>query len=69
MYSRKPCIVFTGLYKEKNQNFNKLKKNVVDTLSETGISTEETTNNIEKLHRIAKNYKNLNPTHLRKKIF
>ena len=58
MYSRKSCIVLTGLCKEKNENLNKLKEDVVETLWETGISKEEITNNIGKLHRIGKTDKN-----------
>ena len=57
MYSRS-CIVLTGLCKEENENLNKLKEYVVETLCETGISKEEITNNIDKLHRIGKTDKN-----------
>ena len=58
MSSRRPCIVLTELCKEENKNLNKLKKVVANTLSETGISKEEITNNINKLHRIGKIDKN-----------
>ena len=51
-YSRKPCIVLTGLCKEENENLNKLRKDFVVTLSETGISKEEITRNTDILHRI-----------------
>ena len=37
---------------------NKLKEDVIETLSETRISKEEITNNIDKLHRIGKTDKN-----------
>ena len=47
MYSRRSCIVLTGLCKEENENLNKLRKHVVETLCETGISKEEITNNID----------------------
>ena len=50
MYSRKSCIVLTGLCKEENENFNKLKEDVLETLCETGISKEEISNSIDKLH-------------------
>ena len=43
MYSRRSCIVLTGLCKEENENLNKLKEDVVETLCETGISKEEIT--------------------------
>ena len=56
MYSRRSCIVFTGLCKEENKNLDKLKD--VETLCETGISKEEITNKIDKLHRIGKTNKN-----------
>ena len=58
MYSRRPCIVLTELFKEKNENLKKLKTDVVETLSETGMPKEEITNNIDKLHRIRKIDKN-----------
>ena len=58
MSSRRPCIVLTELCKEENKNLNKLKKVVANTLSETGMSKEEITNNINKLHRIRKIDKN-----------
>ena len=58
MYSRRSCIVLTGLCKEENENLNKLKEDVVETLCETGISKEEITNNKGKLHRIGKTDKN-----------
>ena len=58
MYSRRPCIVLTGLCKEKNKNLNKLKKDVVETLCETRISKEEITINIGKFHRIERTDRN-----------
>ena len=58
MCSRRSCIVLTRLCKEENENLNKLKEDVVETLCETGISKEEITNNIDKLHRIGKTDKN-----------
>ena len=58
MYSRRSCVVLTGLCKEENENFNKLKEDVLETLCETGISKEEISNNIDKLHRIGKTNKN-----------
>ena len=58
MYSRRSCVVLTGLCKEENENFNKLKEDVLETLCETGISKEEISNNIDKLHRIGKTIKN-----------
>ena len=58
MYSRRACVVLTGLYKKENKNFNKLKEDVVETLCETGISKEEISNNLDKLHRIGKTNKN-----------
>ena len=58
MYSRRPCVVLTGLCKEGQENFNKLKEDVIETLCETGISKEEISNNIDKLHRIGKTNKN-----------
>ena len=54
MSSRRPCIVLTELCKEENKNLNKLKKVVANTLSETGMSKEEITDNINKLHRSEK---------------
>ena len=57
MYSRRSCTVLTGLCREENENFNKLKENVLETLCETGISKEEISNNIDKLHRIGKTNK------------
>ena len=48
IYSRRPCIVLTVLCKEENENLSKLKKDVVDTLSESGISKEEVANKIDK---------------------
>ena len=58
MYSRRSCVVLTGFCKEENENFNKLKEVVLETLCETGISKEEISNNIDKLHRIGKTNKN-----------
>ena len=58
MYSSRPCIVLTVLSKEEKENLNKLKINVVYTLRETGISKEEITKNIDKIHRIGKTDKN-----------
>ena len=52
MYSRRPWIFLTESCKEKNENLNKLKKDVVDMLSETGISKEEIT-------KTSTNYKGL----------
>ena len=43
MYSRRSCIVLTGLCTEENENLNKLKEDVVETLCKTGISKEEIT--------------------------
>ena len=47
IYSRRSCIVLTGLCKEENENLNKLRKDVVETLCETRISKEEITNKID----------------------
>ena len=47
IYSRRSCIVLTGLCKEENGNLNKLRKDAVETLCETRISKEEITNNID----------------------
>ena len=58
MYSRRSCIVLTRLCKNENENFNKLKDDFVEMLCYTGISKEEITNNIGKLHRIGKTDKN-----------
>ena len=58
MYSRRSCVVLTRLCKEENENYNKLKEDVIETLCETGISKEEISNNIDKLHRIGKTNKN-----------
>ena len=58
MYSRRFCIVLTGLCKEEDKNLNKLTEDVVETLCKTVISKEEITNNIDKLHRIGKTDKN-----------
>ena len=58
MYSKRACVVLTGLCKEENKNFNKLKQDVVETLCETGISKEEISNNLDELHRIGKTNKN-----------
>ena len=58
MYSRRSCIVLTGLCKEQSENFSKLKEDVLETSCETGISKEEISNNIDKLHRIGKTNKN-----------
>ena len=57
MYSRS-YIALTGLCKEENENFNKLKEDVLETLCEIGISKEEISNNIYKLHGIGKTNKN-----------
>ena len=46
------------LYKEENANLNKLKEDVIEMLCEMGISKEEISNNIDKLHRIGKTDKN-----------
>ena len=54
MYSRRSCIVLVRLYNEENENLKKLKEDVVEMLWETGISKEEITSNIDKLHRIGK---------------
>ena len=43
---------------EENENLIKLKRDVVDTLSETGIYKEENTKNLQKLHKIGKTDKN-----------
>ena len=58
MSSRRPCIVLTGLCKEKTKNLNKLKKDVVETLCETRISKEKITINIGKFHRIGRTDRN-----------
>ena len=47
IYSRRSCIILTGLCKEENENLNKLRKDVVETLCETRISKEEITNKID----------------------
>ena len=47
IYSRRSCIVLTGLCKEENENLNKLRKDVAETLCETRISKEEITNKID----------------------
>ena len=46
------------LYKEENANLNKLKEDVIEMLCQMGISKEEISNNIDKLHRIGKTDKN-----------
>ena len=58
MYSRRSCIVLTGLCKGENEKLNKLKEDVVETLCETGISKEKVTSNTDRLHRIGKTDKN-----------
>ena len=54
MYSRRSCVVLTGLCKEENENFNKLKEDVIETLCETGISKEGISNYIDKLEKLAR---------------
>ena len=58
MYSRRSCLVLTRLCKKENKNLNKLKEDVPETLYETGISKEEISGNIDKLHKIEKTNKN-----------
>ena len=55
MYSGRSCTVLIRLCNEENKNLNKLKEDVVEMLWEMGISKEEITSNIDKLHRIGKN--------------
>ena len=55
MYSGRSCIVLIRLCNEENKNLNKLIEDVVEMLWEMGISKEEITSNIDKLHRIGKN--------------
>ena len=54
MYSRRSCVVLTGLCKEENENLNKLKEDVVETLCETGISKEGISNYIDKLEKLTR---------------
>ena len=56
MYSRRSCIVLIRLCNEENENLNKLKEDIVEMLWEMGISKEEITSNIDKLHKIGKNW-------------
>ena len=52
------ALPLPGYLKKENENLNKPKEVVVETLRETGISKEEITNNIDKLLKILKTDKN-----------
>ena len=49
--SRRPCLIVSGVKKEKNENMENLTKNVIYKLEQTGIPKEKLKTNIDKLHR------------------
>ena len=49
-YSRRPCLIVSGVKKEKNENMENLTETIIDKLEQTGIPKELKTN-IDKLHR------------------
>ena len=50
-YSRRPCLIVSGVIKEKNENMENLTETIIDKLEQTGIPKEELKTNIDKLHR------------------
>ena len=50
-YSWRPCLIVSGMKKEKNENMENLSETIIDKLEQTGISKEELKTNIDKLHR------------------
>ena len=49
--SRRPCLVVSGVKKEKKKNMENLTETIIDKLGQTGISKEELKINIDKLQR------------------
>ena len=50
-YSRRPCLIVSGVKKEKNENMENLTETIIDKLEQTGIPKEKLKINIDKLHR------------------
>ena len=50
-YSRRPCIILSGIKKEKNEAILDLKQTVIEHLENTGLPKQEIEKNIDKLHR------------------
>ena len=50
-YSRTPCLIVSGVKKEKNEKMENLTETIFDKLEQTGILKEELKTNIDKLHR------------------
>ena len=50
-HSRRPCLIVSGVKKEKNENMEDLTGTIIDKLKQTGIPKEELKTNIDKLHR------------------
>ena len=49
--SRRPCLIVSGVKKEKNENMENLTKTIIDKMEQTGIPKEKLKTNIDKLHR------------------
>ena len=50
-YSRRLCLIVSGVKKEKNENMENPTETIIDKLEQTGIPKEELITNIDKLHR------------------
>ena len=50
-YSRPPCLIVSGVKKEKNEKMENLTETIIDKLEQTGILKEELKTNIDQLHR------------------
>ena len=50
-YSRRPCLIVSGVKKEKNENMENQTETIIDKLEQSGIPKEELKTNINKLHR------------------
>ena len=50
-YSRRPCLIVSGVKKEKNENMENLTETIIDKLEQARIPKEELKTNIGKLHR------------------
>ena len=53
-YSRRPCLILSGIQKPKKELWENIKKTVLENLQKTGLPLEETESNIDKLHQVGR---------------
>ena len=53
-YSRRPCLILSGIQKPKKESWENIKTSVLENLQKIGLPLKEIDRNIDKLHRVGR---------------